>query len=101
VREVAHEIQRRYAEALPLDDLAASAGLSRYHFIRAFREVTGETPRQFQIGVRLKAAADQLLDTRVSITDVALNAGFNDLSYFNHTFREAFGVSPRAWRRLA
>ncbi len=101
VREVAHEIQRRYAEPLPLDELAASAGLSRYHFIRAFREVTGETPRQFQIGARLKAAADQLLDTKASITDIALNVGFNDLSYFNHTFREAFGISPRTWRRLA
>ena len=101
VREVAHEIQRRYAEPLPLAELAAGAGLSRYHFIRAFREVTGETPRQFQIGVRLKAAADQLLDTRGPITAIALNVGFNDLSYFNHTFREAFGMAPRAWRKAA
>lgn len=99
VREVAHEVQRRYAEPLPLAELAAAAGLSRFHFIRAFREVTGETPRQFQIGARLKAAADQLLDTKASITAIALNVGFNDLSYFNHTFREAFGQSPRAWRK--
>jgi len=101
VREVAHEIERRYAEALPLTALAASAGLSRYHFIRAFRDVTGETPRQFQIGARLKAAADQLLDTKAPITTIALNVGFNDLSYFNHTFRDAFGQSPRAWRGMA
>ncbi|MET3665694.1 AraC family transcriptional regulator [Caulobacter sp. 1776] len=101
VRDVAHEIERRYAEALPLTELAASAGLSRYHFIRAFRDVTGETPRQFQIGVRLKAAADQLLDTKAPITTIALNVGFNDLSYFNHTFRDAFGQSPRAWRNAA
>jgi AraC family transcriptional regulator len=101
VREMAHEVQRRYAEPLPLAELAAGAGLSRYHFIRAFREVTGETPRQFQIGLRLKAAADQLLDTKAPITTIALNVGFNDLSYFNHTFREAFGQAPRAWRRAA
>jgi len=101
VREVAGEIERRYAETLPLAELAASAGLSRYHFIRAFRETTGETPRQFQIGARLKAAADQLLDSKAPITTIALNVGFNDLSHFNHTFREAFGASPRAWRKAA
>ncbi len=101
VREVAREVQRRYAESLPLAELAASAGLSRYHFIRAFRDVTGETPRQFQIGARLKAAADQLLDTKAPITAIALSVGFNDLSYFNHTFREAFGQAPRAWRKAA
>lgn len=101
VREVANEIQRRYVEPLPLAELAAGAGLSRFHFIRAFREVTGETPRQYQIGARLRAAADQLLDTKAPITTIALNVGFNDLSYFNHTFRDAFGQSPRAWRRAA
>ncbi|WP_454716481.1 helix-turn-helix transcriptional regulator [Caulobacter segnis] len=101
VREVAQDVQRRYAETLPLTQLAADAGLSRYHFIRAFRDVTGETPRQFQIGARLKAAADQLLDTKAPITTIALNVGFNDLSHFNHTFREAFGCSPRAWRQAA
>ncbi len=101
VREVADEIEHRYAETLPLAELAARAGLSRYHFIRAFREATGETPRQFQIGARLKAAADQLLDTTTPITTVALNVGFNDLSHFNHTFREAFGTSPRVWRKAA
>lgn len=99
VREVANDIQRRYVEPLPLAELAESAGLSRFHFIRAFREVTGETPRQHHIGARLKAAADQLLDTKAPITTIALNVGFNDLSYFNHTFRDAFGQSPRAWRK--
>jgi AraC family transcriptional regulator len=101
VREVANDILSRSAEPLPLAELAANAGLSRYHFIRAFRDVTGETPRQFQIGARLKAAVDQLLDTKAPITTVALNVGFNDLSYFNHTFRDAFGQSPRAWRKAA
>lgn len=101
MREVADDIQRRYADPLPLAELAAQVGLSRFHFIRAFREVTGETPRQYQIGARLRAAADQLLDSQASITTIALNVGFNDLSYFNHTFRDAFGQSPRAWRRAA
>lgn len=101
VRDVAAVIDARPAEALSLSDLAGLAGLSRYHFIRAFRAATGETPRQYQIAARLRAAADRLVDTRAPITEIALDVGFNDISHFNATFRRAFGTSPRAWRRAA
>lgn len=101
VRDVAALIDSDYAEPLSLCEMAALAGLSRYHFIRAFRSVTGETPRQYLIGARLRAAADRLLDTRESVTDIAFGVGFNDVSHFNATFRTAFGASPRTFRRAA
>lgn len=101
VRDVAALIDARPAETLSLSYLAGLAGLSRYHFIRAFRAVTGETPRQYQIAARLRAAADRLVDTRAPITEIAFDVGFNDISHFNATFRRAFGVSPRTWRKAA
>jgi len=101
VREVAGLIDANPAEAISLSQMAGLAGLSRYHFIRAFRAATGETPRQYLIAARLRAAADRLVDTREPITAIALDVGFNDISHFNATFRRAFGVSPRTWRRAA
>lgn len=101
VRDIAALIDAQASEPFSLSELAAMAGLSRYHFIRAFRAATGETPRQYQIAARLRAAADRLVDTRAPITEIAFEAGFNDLSHFNATFRRAFGTSPRAWRTAA
>lgn len=101
IREVAALIDEQPGEPLSLSDLAGLACLSRYHFIRAFRATTGETPRQYQIAARLRAAADRLVDTKAPITQIAFDAGFNDLSHFNATFRRTFGASPRAWRSAA
>jgi AraC-like DNA-binding protein len=99
VRELAAHLDEAHAEPLTLGRMAALTGLSRFHLIRVFRAVTGETPHQYLIGARLRAAADRLLDTREPVTSIALGCGFNDLSHFNLTFRRAFGLSPRAWRR--
>lgn len=101
VREVASLIDAHPAEPLSLTQMATMAGLSRYHFIRAFHVATGETPRQYQIAARLRAAADRLMDTREPITTIALDVGFNDISHFNATFRRAFGASPRTFRQAA
>lgn len=100
VRDLAAHLEADYAEPHGLAQMAALAGLSRYHFIRVFRAVTGETPQQFLIARRLRAAADRLMDTDESVTAVAYGVGFNDLSHFNATFRRAFGAAPGAWRRV-
>jgi AraC-like DNA-binding protein len=101
VNEVMRDLQHRYTEALTLDQMAEAANLSRYHFIRVFQALTGETPRQHLIGIRLRAAADRLIETREPITQLAFQVGFNDISHFNNAFRQAFGMSPRAWRQTA
>ena len=94
-------LETDYADPCGLDSLAAMSQFSRFHFIRLFRSVTGESPRQYLIGARLRAAVDRLADTCEPITEIALGVGFNDISHFNATFRRAFGLSPSAWRRSA
>jgi AraC-like DNA-binding protein len=101
VLDVARMLDDAYDEPLSLGDMAQAAQLSRYHFVRVFRAVVGDSPHQYLIGARLRAAANRLLDTRKSITAIALDVGFNDISHFNATFRRAFGASPGLWRKAA
>ena len=101
IREVVRHLDVAYAEPCGLESLAAMGQVSRFHFIRLFRAVTGESPRQYLIGARLRAAADRLTDTAEPITRIAFDIGFNDISHFNATFRRAFGLSPTAWRKTA
>ena len=79
--------------------MAEAAGMSRYHFLRAFSRVTGATPHQWLLRVRMRAVARMLAATRAPVTAIALDAGFDDLSNFIRTFRAEFGASPRAWRK--
>jgi AraC family transcriptional regulator len=85
-------------------DLARSAarhGLSPYHFLRLFAAVVGVTPHQYLVRSRLRRAARLLAGDGASITDVALEIGFGDLSNFVRTFHRVAGVSPRRFRQAA
>ena len=87
--------------ALPLERIAADAGLTPFHFLRVFRNVLGVTPHQYLVRARLRRAARLLADDAEAITDIAFAVGFNDLSNFIRTFRRAAGVSPRAFRKAS
>jgi len=101
VLAVARHLDEAFAEPFTLEAMAALAGLSRFHFIRVFRAVVGESPQQYLIAARLRAAADRLLDSREPVTAIALGVGFNDISHFNASFRRTFGLSPSDLRRAA
>jgi AraC-like DNA-binding protein len=96
--EAMRSIDAGAGEPLSLAEMARRAGLGRYHFLRAFRAATGTTPHQYLVAARLRRAARLLLTTALPVTEVALEAGFGDLSNFIRTFRRAAGRSPRAFR---
>jgi AraC-like DNA-binding protein len=98
IAEVLRHVEANSAEDCSLDALAARAELSSFHFLRVFRAVTGQTPRQLVIATRLRAAATALRGTIAPVTELALEAGFGDLSHFHASFARAFGVTPRAYR---
>ena len=92
----------RYAhEPLTLERSAGEAGLSPFHFLRLFAAVIGVTPHQYLVRARLRRAARLLSDADRSITDVAYDVGFGDLSNFVRTFHAAAGLSPRRFRQAA
>lgn len=81
-----------------LSSLARIARLSPYHFLRVFEGITGTTPHQYLLRVRLRRAAIRIRKEQGRILDIALACGFGDISNFNRTFRAEFGVSPRRYR---
>jgi AraC-like DNA-binding protein len=82
-----------------LEDAAGQAGLSPFHFLRLFSSVLGVTPHQYLVRSRLRHAARLLADDGRSITDVAFDVGFGDLSNFVRTFHRAAGISPLRFRQ--
>jgi AraC family transcriptional regulator len=94
-------IDAHFSEPIDLEATAGEAGLSQYHFLRLFANVLGVTPHQYLVRSRLRHAARLLAGGATSITDLALDVGFADLSNFVRTFRRAAGFSPREFRRLA
>ena len=88
------------ARPLELKEMAAIAGMSKYHFLRVFRRLTGVTPHQYLISARLRRAALALASSQRPVIAIALNSGFGDLSTFNKTFRAVFGRTPTQYRDM-
>ena len=88
-------------DSVDLAGAAQQAGLSEFHFLRVFARVLGVTPHQYLVRSRMRHAARLLADDERSITDVAFDVGFGDLSNFVRTFHRAAGVSPRRFRQAA
>jgi AraC-like DNA-binding protein len=80
--------------------LAREAGLSRFHFLRLFQDLTALTPHQYVRRARLRRAATRLAVDRARVLDIALASGFRDISNFNRAFRVEFNMNPVAHRRL-
>jgi AraC family transcriptional regulator len=100
-RRITAALRRIEAEAhepLSLIDLASVAAMSPYHFLRTFRAVVGMTPHQYMLHMRLHRAAIRLRRTADSISAIAYESGFNDLSTFNRRFRRVMGLNPSAYR---
>jgi AraC family transcriptional regulator len=98
VTQALRRIEADFRERLTLAALAREAATSPYHFLRTFRHLVGMTPHQFILRTRLSHAAVWLRGSRESISAIALDAGFDDLSTFNRRFRRVMGVSPSAYR---
>ena len=94
-------IESRQPAEHDLLSLAREARLSRYHFLRIFRRLTGLTPHRYVLRSRLRQAATRLLTEPTRVLDVALDSGFGDVSNFNHAFHAEFAMSPSRFRLVA
>jgi AraC family transcriptional regulator len=99
LRQVKDFIDAQIANEITISDLAAVAGLSQYHFIRAFKDSTGLPPYQYVLSERIQRAKGLLSKPDHSLGDVALAVGFSDASQLNRVFRKFVGVTPTAYRR--
>ena len=92
-------IDAQIPNEITISDLAALAGLSHYHFIRAFKDTVGLTPYQYVLSERTRRAGALLSNPALSLADVALAVGFSDVSQLNRVFQKFAGVTPTAFRR--
>jgi AraC-like DNA-binding protein len=93
-------IEQSAAGELRLSELAASAGLSPFHFLRLFKRETGLTPHRFLVQTRIRHAVELLRETSRTVTEIAFEVGFGDLSNFINAFRREVGIPPRSYRTL-
>jgi AraC-like DNA-binding protein len=99
--ETALWIDAHSDQPIELEDAAAQAGVSPFHFLRLFSSVLGVTPHQYLLRSRLRHAARMLVDDDKAVTDIAYDVGFADLSNFTRTFHRAAGVSPLKFRQAS
>ncbi|MEV4141636.1 AraC family transcriptional regulator [Dactylosporangium sp. NPDC049742] len=87
-------------EPLTIDDMAASAMFSKFHFTRVFQRVTGVSPGRFLSALRLEEAKKLLVSTPWTVADISHRVGYNSIGTFSSRFKSSVGVSPTEYRRL-
>lgn len=83
---------------LSLAEISSVAGLSQFHFARAFRKSTGLTPQQYLMQQRIERAKELLSKEDLPIVEVSLRTGFKNQSHFTSLFRKFTSLTPRVWR---
>ncbi|MBC7869868.1 MAG: helix-turn-helix transcriptional regulator, partial [Chitinophagaceae bacterium] len=85
-------------EPLRIDSIAAVAYLSPFHFMRAFKQLFGQTPHVYLTQKRIERAQFLLIHTERSVTEICFEVGFESLGSFSTLFQRTIGLSPRAYR---
>jgi AraC-like DNA-binding protein len=99
LRRLRDYVEAHLAENIELSMLASLAGLSIYHFAHQFKHSTGLTPHYYLIQKRVERAQRLLAESSLTLSEIALAAGFVDQSHFTRRFRQIVGVTPHEFRR--
>lgn len=100
LRRVKEFIDANLEEDLSLAEIAAVADLSQYHFARAFRKSTGQTPQQYVMQRRIERAKELLAKDDLPIVEISLRTGFKNQSHFTTLFHKFTKLTPKMWREL-
>jgi AraC-like DNA-binding protein len=84
-----------------LDEIAAKAHLSPFHFHRRFTDLVGQTPKHFLLACQIHRAKELLVERKQELSEIAKECGFAHQSHFTSRFKQATGLTPTRWRRLA
>ncbi len=92
-------IKEHYQQPVSVKELADACHFSEYYFMRFFKQHMHMTCVEYLNQYRMDIAAGKLSSGDGSITEIAMDAGFNNISYFNRVFKKSFGMTPREYRR--
>lgn len=99
LKKILSYIRENYDKQITLADMAKCAEMSFKYFGTFFKNMTGKTPVDYLNEYRIEKASRKLINTDMSVTDIAYSCGFNDLSYFIKTFKRINKVSPGKYRK--
>lgn len=99
LKDVLSYIRKNIDKNITLEELAQVSGMSPRYFCRVFKSMTGRTPIEYVNYYRIETASQMLITTGERVTDIALNCGFNDMSYFSKMFKKLKGISPSKFRQ--
>jgi AraC family transcriptional regulator len=91
-------VAERLGEAIHVEDLAAAAGLSPFHFSRMFHAATGKAPHAYVTAKRMEAACRLLATTDIPLVRIATQVGYRTQAHFTGVFHRHVGVTPRTYR---
>ncbi len=94
-----HYFRTHYNTEINIDKYAVSCNMSTSCFIRNFRNITGKTPLQYILSLRISNAQSLLENTDYSVSEIAMNVGYDNPLYFSRLFHKQTGMSPREYRR--
>lgn len=100
VRRARAFLRENLHRSLSLAEIAAEAGMSRYHFLRVFQSQTGETPHRYLTRIRIEHGRDALKHGSATVSEIAGQCGFASPAHFATAFRRETGVTPSAYRAL-
>jgi AraC-like DNA-binding protein len=98
MRRVREHVEAHLSESMDLAELAAIAGLSVYHFARAFKQTAGVAPHHYLVHRRVERAQEMLARSGLPLSEIALAAGFSDQSHLARHFRQRLGMTPGQFR---
>jgi AraC-like DNA-binding protein len=99
IRQSKAFMEKYYHDKIELGEIASAAFMSRFHYIRTFKQVYGRTPRQYLRDLRIEKAK-QLLKKGRSVTSVCFDVGYGSLPTFSKVFKRGTGYSPKAYQEL-
>ena len=99
MRQFLEYIEEYLEQEISLEEMAASAGVSKTEALRCFHKTLQTTPYSYVMEVRLSKAADLLAQTGLSVGEIASRTGFNQQSYFGRRFKEKTGMTPLEYRK--
>ncbi|MFB2981873.1 helix-turn-helix domain-containing protein [Microseira sp. BLCC-F43] len=101
LKQLKDYIEENLAEELSIGTLAAQIPMSQFHFARAFKAATGESPHRYIMQRRIERAKILLSVARLTVAEVAYQVGFSNQSHFTAQFRKAIGMTPKQFRECA
>jgi AraC-like DNA-binding protein len=99
IRQSRAFMEEYHSEKITLENIAAAAFMSRFYYIRIFKQIYGVTPRQYLRDLRI-SNAKELLKKGLPVTQVCYEVGYESLSTFSSAFKRGTGYSPREYQKI-